>query len=402
MKKHMVIVIAVWITIVGVSFCWNHSDAVKTRREIALQSARSFFNQIVITRKWNAQHGGVYAPVTEALQPNPYLPMSGRDLNIDSNLTLTKINPSYMTRQISEIAAEQAGAKFHITSLRPLRSENKPTPLEQQALEAFQRGKQEIGEFIDDTNGTSFFYMGPLVTEKACMPCHATQGYKEGDIRGGISVTLPFSQDIPIISLAVGHILIGLVGIIGILFSGAKIETYTKQLQQQSVIDALTGIPNRRSFSEAILREFKRAKRENTSLSVIMCDVDHFKLYNDKYGHAAGDDCLKQVANTITRTLKRPADFCARYGGEEFIIILPDTIEISALHIAEQVREAVESLMIVHEKSLPVKVVTLSLGVATMAAGAALSDEELVKRADDALYRAKENGRNQLELYRGI
>jgi diguanylate cyclase (GGDEF)-like protein len=130
-----------------------------------------------------------------------------------------------------------------------------------------------------------------------------------------------------------------------------------------------------------------------------MCDIDHFKRYNDTYGHAAGDDCLKKVANTIAGTLNRPADFCARYGGEEFIIILPDTIETSALHIAEQIRKAIESLGITHDKSLPLKVVTLSLGVATMETGTVFSDEELVKHADDALYQAKKNGRNQLVSY---
>ncbi len=172
------------------------------------------------------------------------------------------------------------------------------------------------------------------------------------------------------------------------------------ELHKQATVDALTGIPNRRSFSEAILREFKRAKRERAPLSVIMCDIDHFKLYNDSYGHAAGDECLKQVAKTMAGTLKRPADFCARYGGEEFIIILPNTDEAGTLYIAEQVRAAVQSLGITHDKSLPLKVVTLSLGVATMDAETILSNEELVKRADDSLYQAKNNGRNCLVSFK--
>jgi diguanylate cyclase (GGDEF)-like protein len=172
------------------------------------------------------------------------------------------------------------------------------------------------------------------------------------------------------------------------------------ELHKQATVDALTGIPNCRSFSEAILREFKRAKRERAPLSVIMCDIDQFKLYNDSYGHAAGDECLKQVAKTMAGTLKKPADFCARYGGEEFIIILPNTNEAGTLYIAEQVRAAVQSLEITHDKSLPLKVVTLSLGVATMDAETNLSNEELVKRADDSLYLAKKNGRNCLVSFK--
>jgi diguanylate cyclase (GGDEF)-like protein len=400
MKKYLIVGIVAWVAIVSGSFIWNYSEALKARQEIALQTARSFFDQIVITRKWNAQHGGVYVPVTDETQPNPYLPTIGRDLIIDTDLTLTKINPAFMTRQVSEIALQQEGTKFHITSLRPLRPENTPTLREQQALDAFEDGEQEIGEFTDNAGVPSFFYMAPLITEKTCLECHASQGYKEGDIRGGISVTLPFQQNIPVVSLAAGHTLIGLAGIIGILFSGTRIGIYTKRLQQQSVIDALTGIPNRRSFSETILREFKLAKRDRTPLSVIMCDIDHFKLYNDSYGHAAGDDCLKQVAKAMAGALKRPADFCARYGGEEFIIILPNTDESGTLPIAEQIRAAVQSLEITHDKSLPLKVVTVSLGVAIMNAEIELSDEELIKRADDSLYQAKENGRNCLVLFK--
>ncbi len=397
MRKLTVIGVVVWVAIVGASFLWNHAAAERSRDEIALRTARSFFDQIVITRSWNAQHGGVYVPVAEKTHPNPYLPIPGRDLKISPELTLTKINPAYMTRQISEIAARQEGTRFHITSLRPLRPENAPTAREREALEAFARGKKEVGAFFSNQGAPAFFYMAPLLTDKPCLQCHAAQGYKEGDIRGGISVTLPFGQAVPVKALAAGHLGIGLVGTLGILFFGARLENYTELLQRQSVIDALTGIPNRRSFSETILQEFRRAKRESAPLSVIMCDVDHFKLYNDTYGHAAGDECLKAVAKAIAGSLKRPADFCARYGGEEFIILLPNTPENGARHVAEQVRAAVQGLTLAHPKSLPLQVLTLSLGVATMGEGMVRSDDELVKRADDALYLAKENGRNRVE-----
>ena len=399
MRKKTAIVISIWVALVGGSFIWNYVAAGKAREEVAFKTAGSFFDQIVIARKWNAQHGGVYVPVTESTQPNPYLDAPGRDIRISQNLTLTKINPAYMTRQISEIAAKQEGTKFHITSLLPVRPENKPTPRERQALEAFQRGDKEVGQFMGENGKAVFFYMAPLITEKSCLKCHARQGYKEGDIRGGISVTLPFTQKIPFVTLAAGHLGIGLAGIISLLFFGARLETYTEMLQRQSVIDALTGIPNRRNFSETIFREFRRARRDHKPLSVIMCDIDRFKDYNDRYGHAAGDECLRKVAQAMTGTLNRVSDFCARYGGEEFVIILPNTHNDGAIHIAGKIREAVQALGIVHERSLPLKVVTLSLGVTTMETEPVLSDEELVKRADKALYKAKEEGRNRVEVF---
>ncbi|MFZ2197032.1 MAG: DUF3365 domain-containing protein, partial [Thermodesulfovibrionales bacterium] len=165
--------IAVWIAIVSGSFFWNYVDAVKARDRIAFQTARSFFDQIVIARTWNARHGGVYVTVKGDTQPNPYLAVPGRDIKISQVLTLTKINPSYMTRQMSEIAAKQKGTKFHMTSLLPVQPENKPTPQEKKALEAFEKGVKEVGQFFGTGDEALFFYMAPLVTEKTCLPCHA-------------------------------------------------------------------------------------------------------------------------------------------------------------------------------------------------------------------------------------
>ncbi|MGD9975642.1 MAG: diguanylate cyclase [Desulfatirhabdiaceae bacterium] len=401
MKKNTIVAAAVWAFVVICSLVWNLSEAIQSRERLSFQTARSFFDQIVITRKWNAMHGGVYVPITGQIESNPYLDTPDRDIRIDANRMLTKINPAYMTRLISEIAATEKGIQFHITSMDPIRPQNAPSALEERALKAFQNGKKEFGLFMDRGPDTRFFYMAPLITEKPCLVCHARQGYEEGDIRGGISVTLPFVQSLPVMSLVGGHLLIGLAGIVCILFFGRKLEAYTEILQRQSVIDALTGIPNRRSFSETILHEFRRASREKKPLSVIMCDIDRFKDYNDCYGHAAGDACLTKVAIAIREALRRAGDFCARYGGEEFVIILPDTASPNACHIAENIRKKVQDMGIVHERSLPLQVITLSLGIATMEVGKNLSDEVLIRQADQALYLAKNQGRNRYELYCG-
>ncbi len=127
-----------------------------------------------------------------------------------------------------------------------------------------------------------------------------------------------------------------------------------------------------------------------------MCDVDNFKAYNDTYGHSTGDLCLKKVAQTVKTSLKRPSDFCARYGGEEFVVLLPNTGLDGAMHIAERIRSNIEKMGIQHKNSLPSQVVTLSLGVTTSEETDFDSHEGLVKRADRALYKAKEQGRNQV------
>ena len=243
--------------------------------------------------------------------------------------------------------------------------------------------------------------MAPLMTTKACLKCHEKQGYKEGDIRGGISVTLPFRGGVPFLPLFWGHFLIGAIGFIGIVFAENKLNKAYEKIKQQAVFDALTGIPNRRSFSETMVREFRRNKREQRPLSVIMCDIDNFKAYNDTYGHGEGDECLKKVAGGLEKALKRPGDFCGRYGGEEFIVILPNTDIDGALKIAEKICSDIENLKIAHEKSLPLQLVTLSLGLATMQENDAfMSHETLIKNADAALYEAKEKGRNQVRSFR--
>ena len=382
----------------SISFLWNYSSAKKGQETIVFQTARSFFDQIVITRRWNAGHGGVYVLIDDDTHPNPYLEDPLRDIEVNRNLKLTKVNPAFMTRQIAEIAAQQKGIYFHITSLKPIRPENKPTAREEKALKSFETGRKEIGEIITGESGKYFFYMAPLITEKGCLKCHAKQGYKEGDIRGGISVTLPFLPILPLMSLIIGHFTIGLFGVCGIVFFGVKLDKAYEKIKEQAIIDALTDIPNRRSFSEHILKEFRDSRRNKLPLSVIMCDIDNFKSYNDTYGHNKGDECLKQVAQIIKSTLQRPRDFCARYGGEEFVIILPDTPGEGAVSVAEEIRGNIQNTKIPHSKSLPLGVVSLSLGVSTMTSDVCTSPEELVKQADKALYMAKRKGRNHVEI----
>ncbi len=402
MKKTMGIISCIWLLLVGVSFTWNYREASREKEFTALQTARSFFDQILMTRQWNAGHGGVYVPITDQTQPNPYLVDPLREIKVNEHLTLTKLNPSYMTRQIGEIAARQKGVQFHITSLRPIRPENRPTPRETLALEAFERGTPEVGAYVKDETDTAFFYMAPLRTEKACLACHAMQGYQEDDIRGGISITLPFLKKPQLLALRLAHLAIGLVGLLGILITGTKLSRSYEAIKLQAAFDALTEIPNRRSFSEELLREFRRSKRDRYPLSLIMCDVDNFKLYNDTYGHGKGDDCLIAVAQGIEKTISRAGDFCARYGGEEFVVILPDTGANGASHLAEKIRSNVQAMGIAHAKSLPLRLVTVSLGIATISDGMETTHEELVNQADQALYRAKEKGRNRVEVFGGV
>lgn len=167
-------------------------------------------------------------------------------------------------------------------------------------------------------------------------------------------------------------------------------------LEKLALLDGLTEIPNRRRFSQVYEQEWRRCRRAGAPLSLIVVDVDHFKLYNDTYGHAAGDAVLRMVAQTLRGALKRSSDFVARYGGEEFVILLPEVGQAGAQGLAEQVRQEIEGLRIRHQASPVAPWVTISLGGATAMPQDAQEEPELFCTADASLYQAKHGGRNRV------
>lgn len=174
-----------------------------------------------------------------------------------------------------------------------------------------------------------------------------------------------------------------------------KLSEMNKRLEELSSLDGLTGISNRRRFDTVLEQEWRRSKRSHSPLSLIMLDIDKFKVYNDTYGHLEGDECLKKVAQIIKASVKRADDVVARYGGEEFSIILPNTPLEGALQIGEHIRQNIERESIPHKNSTVKAVVTVSVGVAT-ATTETISIADLIKGADTALYEAKNKGRNQV------
>ena len=178
--------------------------------------------------------------------------------------------------------------------------------------------------------------------------------------------------------------------------SRTKLAEANRTLKKLSSLDGLTGIANRRSFDEVLQKEWNRAIRNEISIGLIMLDIDFFKLYNDHYGHQGGDDCLKKVASSLTQSIHRDTDFLARYGGEEFSAILPDTDIDGAAKVAEDMRLAIQNLKIEHAKSKVSDIVSISIGVAAFIPERESDPEILIAAADQALYKAKEEGRNRV------
>jgi PAS domain S-box-containing protein len=235
LRRRDVILMLVWIMVVGGSLVWSYYRQTKGNMQLMRNEARTVFDKDVLYRQWNASHGGLYAPVTSTTQSNPYLAeVKERDIKTLSGRELTLINPAFMTRQVHELGFAVNRTRGHITSLNPLRPENAPDPWEKQALEAFEQGQEEIVSLAVIDGIEYLRFMRPMITEKGCLKCHEHQGYQVGDIRGGISISVPtapyqshLQEDITF--MACGHALFLLMGLAGIVWR-SKNECKSKQV----------------------------------------------------------------------------------------------------------------------------------------------------------------------------
>jgi diguanylate cyclase (GGDEF)-like protein len=178
--------------------------------------------------------------------------------------------------------------------------------------------------------------------------------------------------------------------------------TEQKDLQDKlaslATTDALTGLANRRAFDERLADEWARARRDGAQLSLLLIDVDHFKKFNDHYGHLAGDGCLRALGRILSTIARRPADLAARYGGEEFAVLLPNTGPDGCAEVGEGIRQALHDLVMLHAQNPPSRLVTVSVGAATSLPSQAADSSTLVAAADRALYAAKDSGRDRLVM----
>jgi diguanylate cyclase (GGDEF)-like protein len=175
-----------------------------------------------------------------------------------------------------------------------------------------------------------------------------------------------------------------------------RLKQQSDLLENLAFIDGLTGLANRRALDDRCTQEWSRSLRTGRPLSVILLDVDHFKLFNDHCGHSAGDECLKGVARSLAARVRRPSDLVARYGGEEFVVLLPEADHASAMAVGETLRAGVAEFNMPHPASPVAPHVTISVGVATAVAGPALTFAQLLEHADQALYACKRGGRNRV------
>jgi diguanylate cyclase (GGDEF)-like protein len=387
--------------------------AVQTSRLISeqyLSTARAHFKNIVLTRRWNAKHGGVFVKKGPDNPSNPYL--ENPDITAVDGTVYTMKNPALMTREISEYARQSGDFIYHITSLMPLNPGNAPDDFEREALKGFESGDKEKQTLIRDKERAIYRYMAPLDVEDSCMPCHAKQGYRVGDVRGGISVTFDVTATekkmarnrFGFIGLGIAAtlLLLGIILFLILRLAGRLSDAYST-IEKMSITDDLTQVFNRRHFHTRLDEEIERARRYDHPMSLLMMDLDHFKTINDRHGHQTGDEVLRTVAALI-RSKTRSADIVARYGGEEFVVLLPETKQEIAKVTAEKLRTVIEQYPFTPANQSSIHV-TASFGVSSLNMSDKNSTgiaDRIVKMADDAMYQAKQDGRNRVAVYSGM
>ncbi|MBN2441788.1 MAG: DUF3365 domain-containing protein [Spirochaetales bacterium] len=295
--------ITLFWTILMISFTlWTFINKNQENAALILLEARSFFTQLVTTREWNTTHGGVYVVMTKDTQPNPYLDDPQRDIVTIDGTALTLINPAYMTRQIAEIAALHDQIHFHITSLNPIRPENAAMEWEAMALKTFSKKSDEYYEWYTDPGVGKkkyFRYIAPLITETSCLVCHAKQGYVKGDVRGGISITIPVQNRIMgtgsyFVWQLIVYILLWIIGIFGIIFTYRLAQKEYKQRSEliQELQHTIKEVKTLKGFIP-ICASCKKVRNDAGYWNQI---EQYIEEHSDiEFSHGICPDCMKRL-----------------------------------------------------------------------------------------------------------
>jgi PAS domain S-box-containing protein len=312
LRYHSWFLVLLWTGCIGVSLLWNLYEQREKILKIARNSAQITFENDVLYRRWAAKQGGVYVPVSKDTPPNPYLNVPNRDVTTSSGLSLTLVNPAYMARQVNQMAADIHGSQGHITSLNPIRPENTPDSWETAALKSFEKGIKEVSSVEEIADEEYMRLMRPFAAEKSCLKCHASQGYKEGDIRGGISVSIPMRplwaiEKPHITRLSLAHLLLWIVGIAVIVIS-------KKGLEKQILA---------RERAEAVLRESANTLRIVADFTY---DWEYWRSPDDRFLYVS-PSCERITGYTREEFMQDP--------GLHSRIIHPDDRERVVAHLSE-------------------------------------------------------------------
>ncbi|MCW8890323.1 MAG: EAL domain-containing protein [Sedimenticola sp.] len=400
----------IWTALVGYSLDWNITNLKNEKNELAISEARGNWNKDQAFRHWASKHGGVYVRPNERTPPNPYLShLKDRDLVTQDGVELTLMNPAYMLRQMTSEFEDSYGVKGKITGKVTLNPINKADEWERRALDLFESSKlPEVVERATIDGQPYLRYMKPMYMTKGCEKCHGFLGFKEGDLRGGVSVSIPMSHYLEaaeetIHTMVITHSAVWVVGVLGI-FGFAVYATHRQaeqvslleKLEHSALYDSLTALPNRFLFDDRLSVTIAKQKRNKKhQYAVCFVDLDRFKNLNDSYGHSIGDELLKEMAARF-KAILRPSDTVARMGGDEFTFLIEDIAnprEVSL--IANRILETVKEPFILAGYQLQIDA---SIGICYGDVKYQKA-EDILRDADIAMYRAKALGKGRVDIF---
>ncbi len=406
-----------WVVLLGVfwtlafaaSTYWNVDRIRGMALTQAESQAKAAIDKDMTYRQMVSGLGGIYMPVDRGIEPNPYLAhIPHRDVTTENGRKLTLVNSSYFTRLIHDAEASShssTGIHGHVTSLSPLRPENAPDAWEKQALQAFKHGATESSGIELDDGKEVFRMMRPRIATPPCIECHGHQGYKAGDVLGGISVSVPIEplladSNSRIFQLEAWHALFWLSGILGLLISYRLLLRQEHGMRFSALHDVLTGLPNRALFLDRLKQRLVTARRHHHTGAVLFLDLDRFKSINDSLGHGIGDQLLREVGQRL-KAILRQEDTVARLGGDEFVVLMAE--------LDSDAEEVVTEVQIVADKILGTLARPYTLGTRELYAPASIGialfsidtkdSHEVLQQADIAMYRAKEAGGNCFHFF---
>jgi signal transduction histidine kinase len=342
LEVYFAVTLVAWTAIAGGSWLWNSSQVRRNTLEEAYIQARVAYEKDIIYRHWNTLHGGVYVAVTPENQPNPYLADNPDcDVTTTSGRRLTLMNPSYMTRQVNEVARRIMGVRGHITSLNPIRPGNAPDPWEREALLSFDLGTKETHS-VELLDGVEYMrFMQPMLTEPECLQCHAKQGYRVGQIRGGISVAVPMAplrviERRDIVRLGLAHGVLWLVGMLGIVLGGLGLIRSQRQ---------------RRLAAEEVER-YARELEEANGLKELFIDIMRHdflnpatavQMFSMSLQEKEGDPKMKEMASRITHANAKLIEMI-HDAAELSRLSEANKLECSPLDLGRLIREAIRDV----------------------------------------------------------
>jgi diguanylate cyclase (GGDEF)-like protein len=394
-------IIIVLIVAAIFSFIYNRTNELMLQR--LKEQAATYYDLIRQTKMWNYGYGGVYVEKKGEISANTYLKSLGvnPDVQCKTGQLFTIRNHAIMIKEISRLTEGENGVKFRIVANNPIDPDNTPDKIEKEALQKFVQGGKEAWEMEAQPSAPPVFrYIRPMYEEESCKECHK-QSASYGSVIGAVSITIPMAAlhdetDITKILIIISAVItIGLLVVITYFLTWRlviNLDEAQVRLKKLASTDELTSLKNRRTIMQDLEEEFERAERQQGKFCIIVLDIDHFKLINDSFGHPFGDLVLQNVSICIKETLRR-YDSVGRIGGEEFLVISPGSDLSDAITLAERILLHIRELE-VNEDDKAVRV-TVSAGAALYMPGDK-GVQDLLKRADGALYRAKEEGRNRV------